>query len=240
MKSGGTSRIMPHCRRGVLRRSGAELLFVEAMVHLDPFLEYLRTLPDSLIYILLGISAFVENVFPPAPGDTITAFGAFLAGKGRLSFMWVFFSTTAGSFAGFMCLYALGRILGKKFFVEQDIWLFKAESISKAEAWFRHYGYSIVLINRFLPGLRSVISIASGIARLDILRVSLLSLLSAAAWNMIWLWMGYTLSTNWRFARNAIEVMMTRYHLTLVIVGCVAAVLYATRYFYLKYRNRRL
>ena len=213
-------------------------LSVEAMINLDAFLEYLRTLPDSLIYILLGISAFVENVFPPAPGDTITAFGAFLAGKGRLSFIWVFFSTTAGSFSGFMFLYALGRILGRRFFIEQDIWLFKAESIGKAETWFRRYGYSIVLINRFLPGLRSVISIAAGIARLDILRVSLLSLISAAAWNMMWLWMGYTLSTNWKTARHAIEAMMTKYHLTLVIAGCVAGTAFAVRHFYLKYRRR--
>ena len=35
---------------------------------------------DALLYLLLFLSAFIENVFPPAPGDTVTAFGAFLVG----------------------------------------------------------------------------------------------------------------------------------------------------------------
>lgn len=207
------------------------------MVYLDAFLDYLRTLPDLLIYILLGVSAFVENVFPPAPGDTVTAFGAFLAGKGRLSFIWVFISTTLGSFAGFMCLYSLGRILGRRFFIEQDIWLFKAESISKAEAWFKRYGYSLVLINRFLPGLRSVISLAGGITRLDITVVSLLCLISAAAWNLIWLSMGYALSVNWNIARQALGDIMARYYMALAIAGCVAAVVLAARHFYRRFRR---
>ena len=45
---------------------------------MDAFITYLNSLPDPLIYLALGVSAFVENVFPPIPGDTITAFGAFL------------------------------------------------------------------------------------------------------------------------------------------------------------------
>lgn len=211
--------------------------FVEAMVHLDSFLEYLRTLPDLLIYIMLGLSAFVENIFPPAPGDTVTAFGAFLAGKGRLSFFWVFFSTTIGSFTGFMCLYFLGRILGRRFFIEQDIWVFKAESIRKAELWFKRYGYSLVLINRFLPGLRSVISLAGGIARLDIFLVSILAMLSAAGWNLIWVWMGYTLSANWNIARQALSSFSARYHLALIVFFGVVAIIFVGRRLYFRFRK---
>ena len=68
-----------------------------SMAFLDGFLDFLNSLPDGLIYLLLGVSAFVENVFPPVPGDTITAFGAFLVGTQRLSFFGVYLSTTAGS-----------------------------------------------------------------------------------------------------------------------------------------------
>ena len=45
---------------------------------MDTFIDYLHSLPDCLIYLLLGMSAFVENIFPPIPGDTIIAFGAYL------------------------------------------------------------------------------------------------------------------------------------------------------------------
>jgi len=108
--------------------------------YLDRFLDLLNSLPDFLIYFLLGLSAFVENVFPPIPGDTITAFGAFLVGTERLHFFGVYLSTTLGSLLGFMFLFWVGGLLGRRFFVERDLWFFKARDIMRAEDWFRKYG----------------------------------------------------------------------------------------------------
>ncbi len=182
------------------------------MTYLDKFLAYLDTLPELLIYILLGLSAFMENVFPPAPGDTITAFGAFLAGTNRLGFLGLFISTTLGSLAGFMFLFWIGRLLGRRYFIERDFGYFKAEDILKAESWFKRYGYFLILINRFLPGIRSVISIVGGISGLQVLKVSLLALVSSSLWNMIWIGMGYTLGNNWETAKVKIVEIMTTYN----------------------------
>ncbi|MEE9419460.1 MAG: hypothetical protein V3W43_08280, partial [Desulfatiglandaceae bacterium] len=102
------------------------------MSYLDSFLDFLNTLPDTLIYFLLGVSAFVENVFPPIPGDTITAFGAFLVGTKRLHFFGVYLSTVLGSLSGFMFLFWIGDLLGRRFFLERDYWFFKAQDIIKA------------------------------------------------------------------------------------------------------------
>ncbi len=187
------------------------------MIHMDRFLEFLDSLPDLLIYLLLGFSAFMENVFPPAPGDTITAFGAFLVGTNRLNFLPVFFATILGSLVGFMFLFWVGRLLGRHFFIERDFWYFKAEDIRKAEAWFRTYGYILILINRFLPGIRSVISIVSGISGLRTLKVFLLALVSTSLWNLIWIGMGYFLGSNWEAARGRIDAIVTTYNV--VILG---------------------
>ena len=130
------------------------------MSYLDRFFNFLDTLPSAVLYLLLGVSAFVENIFPPIPGDTITAFGAFLVGAHRLDFMGVYLSTTLGSLAGFMALFWIGNLLGRKFFIEKDYRLFSAESILQAEHWFRRYGYFLILLNRFFPGIRSIISLA--------------------------------------------------------------------------------
>ena len=51
---------------------------------MDYILNHLDKMPDFLIYLVLGVSAFIENIFPPAPGDMIVAFGAFLVGADRL------------------------------------------------------------------------------------------------------------------------------------------------------------
>ena len=190
------------------------------MTYLDKFLAYLDTLPELLIYLLLGLCAFIENVFPPAPGDTITAFGAFLVGTNRLDFLGLFISTTMGSLAGFMFLFWVGRLLGRRYFIEKDFGYFKAEDILKAEIWFKKYGYFLILINRFLPGIRSVISIVGGISGLQVVKVSLLALVRSSVWNMIWIGMGYTLGNNWETAKGKIVDIVTTYNfIILALLG---------------------
>ena len=192
------------------------------MTYLDRSLDLLNSLPDYLIYFLLGLSAFVENVFPPIPGDTITAFGAFLVGTKRLDFFGVFLSTTMGSFAGFMFLFWIGLCLGRRHFIERDRWIFKARDIIRAEEWFRKYGYYLILLNRFLPGIRSVISIAGGISRLRILRVAFLALISSCTWSLIWISLGYMLGNNWDIMREKIAGFMIYYNfIILALLGLV-------------------
>ena len=199
------------------------------MIHMDRFLEYLDSLPDLLIYLLLGLSAFMENVFPPAPGDTITAFGAFLVGTNRLNFIPVFFVTILGSLAGFMFLFWVGSLLGRRFFIERDFWYFKAEDIRRAENWFRTYGYFLILINRFLPGIRSVISIVSGISGLRALKVFVLALVSTSVWNLIWIGMGYFLGSNWEAASGRLEAIVTTYNLAIMAILGVAILVFIIR-----------
>jgi membrane protein DedA with SNARE-associated domain len=197
--------------------------------YLDRFLAFLDTLPDLLIYILLGLSAFVENVFPPAPGDTITAFGAFLVGTNRLQFLSMFISTTIGSLAGFMFLFWIGRLLGRRFFVERDFWYFKTENIVRAENWFRKYGYFLILINRFLPGIRSVISIVGGISGLQVFKVFLLALISSGVWNLIWIGMGYSLGSNWETAKARIVEIMITYNVAVLVLLGVGVLFFVAR-----------
>jgi membrane protein DedA with SNARE-associated domain len=202
----------------------------QELTYLDRLLDLLNSLPDHLIYCALGLSAFVENVFPPIPGDTITAFGAFLVGTQRLSFTWVYVSTTIGSLLGFMSLFWVGSLLGRRFFMERDYRFFKARDIIRAEEWFRRYGYLLVLLNRFFPGIRSVISISGGISGLHAPRVAILALASCAVWNIIWIAMGYMLGTNWDAVRDRMAGIMARYNLAvLVFMGLVILIFVVRR-----------
>jgi membrane protein DedA with SNARE-associated domain len=185
---------------------------------MDLFLEFLESLPDFLIYALLTVSAFVENLFPPIPGDTITAFGAFLVGVGRLGFFGVYISTTFGSLLGFMCLFWIGGRLGRRFFMEKDYRFFRANDIQRAEAWFGKYGYFLVLVNRFLPGVRSAISLAGGISRLKAGKVAVLALLSCGTWNLIWILFGYFLGSHWDTVHARMSSIMAKYNITVLIL----------------------
>jgi len=185
---------------------------------IERFLNELRSLPDLLIYFFLGLSAFVENLVPPIPGDTITAFGAFLVGVGRLSFVGVYISTTLGSLLGFLCLFWLGGVLGRHFFIERDFRFLRAKDIIRAEEWFGRYGYLLVLFNRFMPGIRSAVALAAGLSRFRTLPVLLLSFLSCAAWNLIWIFLGHTLGTHWETVEQKMGDFMVRYYVAMIIV----------------------
>ena len=199
------------------------------MSYLDRFLDLFETLPSAMLYLLLGLSAFVENIFPPIPGDTITAFGAFLVGARKLDFMGVYLSTTLGSLAGFMCLFWIGNLLGRKFFIERDYRLFSAQNIILAEKWFRKYGYLLILFNRFFPGIRSIISLAGGISKLGTFRVALLALISAGAWNLIWIAIGYSLGNNWEIVKEKMAVILFQYNLSFLLLAVLVVVIFLLR-----------
>jgi membrane protein DedA with SNARE-associated domain len=196
---------------------------------IEKFLNELRSLPDFLIYLFLGLSAFVENLVPPIPGDTITAFGAFLVGVGRLSFAGVYISTTLGSVLGFLTLFWLGGVLGRHFFIERDFRFLKAKDIIKAEEWFGRYGYFLILFNRFMPGIRSAISLAAGISRFRTPPVILLCLLSCAAWNLIWIFMGHTLGTHWETVEKNMADLMVRYNIAVIVLLALVVIFFVFR-----------
>lgn len=187
------------------------------MTYTDRFLEYLQSLPGILVYLFLGLSAFVENIFPPIPGDTITAFGALLVGIGGLSFFGVYFSTTLGSLLGFLLLFQIGAFLGRRFFIKKNIRFFNHKDILKAEEWFGKYGYYLIALNRFFPGIRSAIAVVAGILHLKRVRVCLLAFLSCSVWNLIWISLGYGLGSNWDVIEAHLKDLRTKYYVTLLI-----------------------
>ena len=204
---------------------------------LDTIIDFLLPQHDAFLYMFLFISAIVENLFPPIPGDTITAFGAFMVGTGRLSYILVYLVTTAGSVVGFMLLFLLGRLLEREFFMKKNFKFFSAESIVSAEQWFVKYGYFVVLMNRFLPGIRSVISLVSGLTKLNFFKVLLFCTISASIWNLIWIQAGFLLGNNWQLVKEKIIIIIQRYNMAAgIILGAAAAGFIAYR-IYLKKKS---
>ena len=82
-------------------------------------------------------------------------------------------------------------------------------------------GYFLILLNRFLPGVRSAISVAGGISRLKAFKVTLLALLSCGVWNFIWILLGYALGTHWESVQEEISDIMMRYNITIFVLFCL-------------------
>ena len=195
-------------------------------------LDFIAELPDGIIYLFLGISGFIENIFPPAPGDTIVALGAFLAGMGRLSFLGVYISSTIGSVAGFMALFYVGRFIGPKIFDSKlGQRLFPPARRSLAMTWFQRYGLTIILLNRFLVGIRSVIAITGGMCNFNIAACVIFSFISASVWNLIFMLLGFHLGSNWDEVLEIIHHVMARYSIILIVVFTVCGLLLYIKFF---------
>jgi membrane protein DedA with SNARE-associated domain len=192
----------------------------------------------GFLYAFLFASSVVENLFPPVPGDTITAFGAFLVGTGKLLFWPVYLVTTLGSVTGFMLLALVGRKAGRAFFLNRDFRFFPAHRIQEAEKWFTSYGSLVVLGNRFFPGFRSVISIVTGISRIPMKRAALLALVSAALWNMIWIQAGYYLGSNWEEVLEQVQGLMKNYNIVAFFVLSLLLLAFIVVRWYRSYRGR--
>jgi len=178
-------------------------------------------------YLVLFVSAIVENIFPPIPGDTVTVLGAYLITTGFLGFWGVYLSTTLGSVAGFFLMYLVGRRFGKSFLKSKlRRRYFKDARIEKVEGWFVRYGYGIIAANRFLSGTRSIISVFAGIFRLNWLRVVLLATLSALVWNGVLIYAGYQLGMNW----NKITGLLGQYNKIVLLLTVLVVAFFVIRW----------
>jgi len=186
---------------------------------LEAVTNWFAVLDPVWLYTALFVAAYLENILPPVPGDTVVVFAAWLVGRTTHDFGAVFLATTAGSQAGFMTYYALGRLIAPDYFERRNFRLLPAESFVRARRWFERWGYWVVLVNRFLSGVRSVISIVCGMYRMSWLRVLVLSSAGAAVWNGMLIGAGFLLGSNWK----AIEGILQKYNQALLAAAGLAA-----------------
>lgn len=186
---------------------------------LDALTDYIAALSPGWFYLALFISAYVENIFPPIPADTVTVFAAYVVGRSRERALGVFLATTGGSLAGFMTYYVLGRLIDRDYFIRKNFKFLPAAHFSKAGTWFERHGLWVVLFNRFFSGIRAVVSLVSGLYRLPWLRVMVAAGLGCSVWNGLLIWAGYALGANWK----AVEPLFARYNRVVIILAVLLA-----------------
>ncbi len=164
-------------------------------------------------YPILFLGSLLESFFPPYPSDGVFVFSAFLAGQGILDGRKAFALVCAGNFIGVLSVYWLGL---KGVRPRLSRWISSQESLSKADQWFQRYGDKVVLLNRFIPGVRSPLCFAAGVFGLAPAKMTLYSLVSVLLWN------GLLLSISFWAGRTTagIERFFFRYSL---IAGMVTA-----------------
>lgn len=163
---------------------------------LEQILEFIQNQNEFIIYGIIVAGSFIENIFPPFPGDSVTIAGAIVAGFGNTSYIGVLVSATIGGLSGAMFLYYLGRIKGRRYF--RNSRYFGESSLTRVESLFAKFGDLIIIFSRFVVGIRSAIAVAAGIGDVHPLRMTLLTIISFMIWNGILLGLVFYTKANWR------------------------------------------
>jgi membrane protein DedA with SNARE-associated domain len=157
-------------------------------------------------YVFIFMSNVVENFFPPYPGDTVTFVGGYLAGTQHLTFPLVFLSACLGCLSGAMLLYLLGRSKGRKVFLKNGKRIFDRVHLEKVEKWFKRYGEKVLVLSRFLAGVRSVVALAAGLGNVSVKKMTIYTSISILLWNGIILFFAFKVQQNWREILRMIQI----------------------------------
>ena len=193
-------------------------------------------------YGYLGITflILIENIFPPIPSELILTFAGFITTQTKLTVMGMTVFSTVGSCLGAVILYGLGRLLTPEKlskFVDGRLGKrlhLKNENIDKSRQWFLEKGNNTVFFCRFIPIVRSMISIPAGMAGMKFGRFMILTVLGSFAWNIVLVSLGAVAGEAWKQVLTYANGYSTA--VKVIILAVVAAL--AVRLF-LKHYNKK-
>ena len=166
---------------------------------------------DSLLgWFALAGSAVIEYVFPPFPGDVVTVLAASLVIAASWSWYGVLSALMLGSVIG--C--ALTFELGVKWARRRDERGHRSKGLDRLVAGFKKHGAVYLVINRFVPGVRSAFFVAAGLAGMSRRAVYFYGALSSLLWNLLLFAAGIGLGANY----ERLERIVTTYTTIAVIV----------------------
>lgn len=192
---------------------------------LETVLNQLRTVDPVWIYLTVIFFAFIENLLPPLPGDVVVIVGASLLAASVWSFIPVVLVTSLASALGFMVMFLLGRYLEERVVSKGKLGFIPFAALAKSKRWFGRYGYWFIAANRFLPGTRSAISLASGVLETRPGRTFGCALLSALLWNSLIICCGMILGAN----VCLIDRYLSAYHRFIILLTSAAVLVLLVR-----------
>ena len=185
--------------------------------HVPAFIQSLEPVVDHYGYLVVGSFILLEDFGLPTPGETVLLTAAFYSGYGHLNILLVVIIAFIAAVIGDNIGYAIGSYGGRPLLERFGTYVFLTpERIDKAEAFFNRHGGKVVIIARFVEGLRQANGIIAGISTMPWRRFLGFNVVGAALWVATWSSVGY-------FGGSHIDAIV-HYELYIVL-GLILAVL---------------
>ncbi len=165
--------------------------------------EYIKHWAEAAInnpYGLWGACGLMalESMIAPVPSEVVMPPLGIAVYKNTFTWWQAMLATSAGSLVGSLISYCMGYFGGKPLVMKVGKWLLLNEHhLDLTTAWFKRWGSLTVFICRFMPVVRHFISIPAGIAKMNLLKFCVYTVIGASLWNGFLLWLGYKLEDHW-------------------------------------------
>ncbi|MDY0121536.1 MAG: DedA family protein [Sulfurimonas sp.] len=163
------------------------------------------------IFLLMAL----ESSFIPFPSEIVLIPAGYLASQEKMSLGMIMLSGVGGSLLGAFVNYFLALFVGRRFLQRYGKYFFiKENALIKMDTFFAQHGHISTFIGRLIPGIRQLISIPAGLARMNLLVFSIFTTLGAGIWALVLVLLGYYIGEN----EALIKEYLQQITLTLLVV----------------------
>lgn len=195
--------------------------------------EIAQTIVDLIFdwgYLGIFLLMAIESSFIPFPSEIVLIPAGYLASSGQMNIFAIMGSALGGSLVGAFINYYLALLLGRKMLKKYGKYFFVQESaVDKMDAYFAKHGHISTFIGRLIPGIRQLISIPAGLARMDLATFSIFTTLGAGIWALILVMLGYFIGEN----KELIDMYLKQ--ITVAVVG----ILVVLGFVYYRYQTKK-
>jgi membrane protein DedA with SNARE-associated domain len=171
---------------------------------LESFAHWVQGIVRDVGYPGVLLLIVLESTLVPIPSEIVMPFAGYMASQGEFSLPVLIAINSVGALIGSGLCYWIGVAGGKPFLVNYGkYFLVRQHDIERTERFFAKHGKATILIGRFLPVIRHVISVPAGIARMPLPGFFLQTFLGSTIWGGTLIVLGYYVGRNWEtFAKT--------------------------------------
>jgi membrane protein DedA with SNARE-associated domain len=203
---------------------------------LEQFANWVKDVIQAMGYPGVFLLITLESTLVPIPSELVMPLAGAMASRGDFSLPLVLVINSVAALVGSTICYYIGAKGGKPFLERYGkFFLLRQHDLEKTERVFAKHGKWVILIGRFLPVVRHVISVPAGIARMPLRTFWLQTFIGSTIWGSFLILLGYQLGENW----EAVAGKLKRMDLVIGVVIMLAILALATRFFLRRRRERQ-
>lgn len=193
-------------------------------------MDFILSLLEHLTYPIIWFLMLLESTVIPVPSELVVAPAAYHAAGGNMNIVLVIIAATIGADCGatinYMAGYYLGRPIIYRFANSKwgKLCLLNQEKVEHSEKYFNDHGMAATISGRLIPGVRHLISIPAGLAKMNYWKFLLYTTIGAGTWNIILAAMGWYLHSFVPEEQLAAKISEYSGLITFTIVAIIAVI----------------